>query len=308
MKNLFSLTVLSAAICLGCSTTAPAPTDSAEPLDLPVELVAERPAAVFYPSDYDPDKSYPLVVALHGYGANGAANDLIFGLEERIDREQFILVQPDGTRDQNGRLFWNATPECCMFDDLEPKIDDVGYITQLIDEAQKSFNITPGHVALVGHSNGGYMSYRYACEKPEKIDRIAVLAGSVYLDDADCPSTSATTLLHIHGTADDIIRYDQYPPAGTSVEEDDTDNVHTVGAEESVRRWRVRDKCKDTPVVRDTLDAVEYLDGEETEVTVWNNCDEGRSVTFWKVVEGDHLFLNVTEAFQDGLVEFLVRP
>lgn len=238
-------------LCLGCGASDPQPTNETPAQALPTELVAERPAAVYYPSDYDPGTRYPLVIALHGYGANGAANDLIFGLEERIDREQFILVQPDGTRDQNGRRFWNATPECCMFDDLEPVVDDVAYVTQLIDEAQRHFSIDPSRVALVGHSNGGYMSYRYACEKPDRINRIAVLAGSVVLDDQDCPAGSATTVLHIHGTDDSVIRYDPYPTETTPAEDD---QVHTVGAEETVRRWRVRDGCSETVSSQGTLD------------------------------------------------------
>ena len=44
------------------------------------------------PDDYDPEKAYPTVILLHGYGAN--MNDLA-GLCPAIERERYIFVCPN---------------------------------------------------------------------------------------------------------------------------------------------------------------------------------------------------------------------
>ena len=43
-------------------------------------------------------------------------------------------------------------------------MDDAGYILNLIDEARLRFNVAADRVYLFGHSNGGFMAHKMACE------------------------------------------------------------------------------------------------------------------------------------------------
>ncbi|MFW2388065.1 MAG: alpha/beta hydrolase family esterase, partial [Polyangiales bacterium] len=159
MKNLFSFLVL--AMVLGCDSSSSGG-QSFSP-DPPLVIGGdERPADVDIPNDYDPEVSYPLVMLLHGAGADGATQAGYFQLTNFVDPKQFIMVYPDGTPNDEGRRLWNGAA-CCTADD---EIDDVAYISGLIEEAQETYNIDSKRVYLIGHSNGGFMSFRMACEVP----------------------------------------------------------------------------------------------------------------------------------------------
>jgi polyhydroxybutyrate depolymerase len=177
------------------------------PADPPASVGGERPAAVNAPSDYDPSREYPVVLLLHGYGASGAAQDLFLGVSALADDLDFIAVVPDGTVDAGGSRFWNGTNACCNFGGVE--VDDVAYLRGLIEELDDSYRIDAGRVYALGHSNGGFMSYRLACEASETFVAIASLAGAAFADPGDCvPAEFPVSVLQVHGTLDETIGYD----------------------------------------------------------------------------------------------------
>ncbi len=273
-------------LVLACAT----PEDSGPVYDPdPIVIIGgDRPAAVTLPANYSVDRTWPLVVLLHGYGASGAIQDLVFGLRERVDELGFVLVVPEGTKDTDGNAFWNATPECCDFGNTG--VDDVAYLTALIDEAEARYPVST--VRLVGHSNGGYMSYRMACEVPERLDRIAVLAGAVYADESDCHGTEPVSVLHIHGTLDDSVAYDS--------------TEGHAGAEESVGRWVEKAGCGATPAVLESRDYLDQVDGSETSASQWSGCAGGRDLQLWTATGGDHLWFPTLDAFKDDVAAWLV--
>ena len=68
-------------------------------------------------------------------------------------------------------------PACC--DKYDAKPDDVGYLTGLIDEIiAAGWPVDPKRIYLFGHSNGGYMAHRMACDRADRIAAIICLAGS----------------------------------------------------------------------------------------------------------------------------------
>lgn len=260
-----------------------------------------RPASVVLPADYNIDTEYPLVILLHGFGANAQAQDFIFRLAPRTTDLQFILILPDGTMNAQGSRFWDATPECCNFGG--PPVDDVGYLASLMEEAMEIYAVDPARIRMVGHSNGGYMAYRYACEHPVDVDRIAVLAGSTFIESEACEEPQPIDVLHMHGTRDDTILYPpNLPPDG------DPSKADTIGAEAAVARWAAVAGCSD-------LDLIERRDyhhrlriGEdpaETEILRAGGCRSGHTVELWRGVTADHLYLNTNEAWRDAVATFL---
>lgn len=255
----------------------------------PDEIGGDREAAVILPADYRVDTDYPLVILLHGYGVTADIQEVIFGLGVRVDALQFILVKPEGTVDTSGSQFWNATPECCDFGNTG--VDDVAYLSGLITEARSLYPIST--VAFVGHSNGGYMSYRMACDAPALVDRIAVLAGAVYKDEADCVGTEPVSVLHIHGTLDDSVAYASDPGH--------------AGAVESVERWSTKAACDPEPVVLGMMDHLSNADGEETTVSQWSGCSDGVDVQLWSAEGGDHMFVDARDSFRDDVAGWAVE-
>ena len=67
---------------------------------------------MYFPLDYDKNKAYPLVFKVHGHGGNGGqARKADFGLLAE-EREDFILVAPDGYENEvyGGTRSWNVAP------------------------------------------------------------------------------------------------------------------------------------------------------------------------------------------------------
>ncbi len=246
---------------------------------------AERQVEVVLPEPYDVRQRYPVVVMLHGYGASADIQNVIFGLKQRAPDRGFILIAPEGTEDPSGSQFWNAATECCDFEDTE--VDDIGYISGLIEEAQGLYPVS--HVAVMGHSNGGFMSYRMACERPDLVDRIASLAGTLSSVPSECPGTAPVRVLHMHGTLDDTVAYD-------------TMGAH-LGARDSITHFTTLAGCSG-PTVDGTRDHLSDLDGEETTVEVWS-CPDG-DMQLWTGEGGDHVYLSVNEDYRDQLTDWLV--
>ena len=92
----------------------------------------------------------------------------------------FLYCYPDGTiaGPVGATGFWNATDACCDFGNTG--VDDVGYLRGVIEEIARRFAVDRKRVYLIGHSNGGFMAYRMACESADLIAGIASLAGTTF--------------------------------------------------------------------------------------------------------------------------------
>ncbi len=259
-----------------------------------VTIGGDRPAQLQVPAGYDGSPT-PLVLSLHGYISNGQAHDAYFGLSERVDARGFFLISPDGSREDSALQFrfWNATDACCNFTDRD--VDDVTYLLELIDEAASRFAIDPARVYIVGHSNGGFMAYRMACDAADRVAAVASLAGATFADEARCGATTAVSVLQLHGTLDTVIQF-----GGGDISDDPYPS-----AEETVGRWAARAGCTGPLESLGTTDLVPNLAGEETERLGYSTgCAAGISVRLWRINGGSHTPAFATD-YADRLLDFL---
>jgi polyhydroxybutyrate depolymerase len=252
----------------------------------------ERPASVTVPRDYDPGTTYPLLMVLHGAGADGQTQAGYFQLFPLVDEKQFVMVYPDGTLNAEDRRVWNGAG-CCADDD---SVDDVGYITGLIEEAKQTYNVDPNRVYLMGHSNGGFLSFRLACEASPLFTAMMSLAGGTYWDPADCePGTPPVSVLVVHGTADGTIPYEGSP------------NVYP-GAVAIAERSAESAGCDpNTTTPLGSTDFVPAVPAEETDkVSYSTSCDDGLAVELWTINDGGHIpFFTID--FADQVTDWLFR-
>jgi len=87
-------------------------------------------------------------------------------LDVIADEEGFIVVYPDAS--PGG---WN------IGDAYSPDVDDVGFISALIDTLSRRERIDTLRIYVTGFSLGGMMSYRLAAELSERIAAVAPVAG-----------------------------------------------------------------------------------------------------------------------------------
>jgi polyhydroxybutyrate depolymerase len=157
-----------------------------------------RTYRLYVPSQL-PAGPIPLFVALHGgtgWGDQFATTNHVEGLAES---NGFIVVHPDGVKVVGGRGgVWNGGVCCGVA--ARQDVDDVKFIEAVIDRIGDGFDIDPHRVFAFGHSNGGIMSYRLACELPDRIVGIGVVAGTLGVD--RCLPDQPVSVMHIHGDAD----------------------------------------------------------------------------------------------------------
>lgn len=248
--------------------------DDAEQTPTQIEFGGARPAYLEVPSTYDHTVAHPLLVVLHGYGANGFAQTRYTGVDALIEREGILLIAPDGTVNSDGKQFWNATDACCDFENTQ--VDDVAYISGLIEDISAVWNVDPNRVYVFGHSNGGFMSYRLACDRADLVAGIASLAGATWTDDARCTPSQAVNVLQIHGTADATI-----PFAGSGFH---------PSAQGTTDRWAGYDGCSTAaPEGLPSIDLDVLLPGDETAVQRYQGCPGTTDVQLWSIVGGGHL-------------------
>lgn len=247
------------------------------------------------PQGYDPKVPAPLVMVLHGYGASGLAQNIFFNLGSIADKEGFFLVAPEGTVDGSGKQFWNATDNCCDFE--RKNVDDVAYLTGLVDEIGRYYAIDPKRVFLVGHSNGGAMSFRLGCDASERFAAIVDLAGPFFVDASRCKPKAPVPLLHMHGTADQTV---PYPPTSAG------SRIPNPGAAATVATWAANNGCGATP---DTSSPPLDLDldqpGAETKISKFTGCRDAADVELWTLEGSPHIPFNLTKDLPSIVYRFL---
>lgn len=149
--------------------------------------------AIYLPPDYDPQRSYPLMVMLHGGSANG---NLFLGvvlgnnLSWKRYREHlwdtftprwtpdWIIVAPDGF----GHVMWRFMGEQDVLDVLQ--------------DVQAHYPIDPNRVVLGGLSNGGVGAYHIGMRHASRFAAVMAIAGAPsWSQYAGAPATAAVSRL-----------------------------------------------------------------------------------------------------------------
>jgi len=114
------------------------------------------PYYIYVPLDYDKNRSYPLLVYLHGSGQDDHAL-------ERADfiKDGYIVVAPNG----------RGVSNCFYTKESQEDISDA------IDDVEREFNIDKKRVVLSGFSMGGYGVFRTFIENPDRYSAIAIISG-----------------------------------------------------------------------------------------------------------------------------------
>lgn len=265
----------------------------------------DRPAQLLVPPDYDHTRPLPLLVVLHGYGSSATGVMSFTNLDQLHRQRDVLVIAPEGTVEPKPpmRQFWNATEVCC---DLQASgVDDVGYIRALIAEIRDEYHIDPQRIFVFGHSNGGFMAYRLACELDE-VAAIASLAGASYLNSTDCTPTGEKSVLQIHGTSDTSIYYTGELPFGSCVNAGLSQCMYP-GARASIDRWAIYNQCTgpwtDVPPNIDIV-AHSQLPGEDTYREQFAGCQAGISLALWSIADGSHAPL-MTDDFSLAVFDWL---
>jgi polyhydroxybutyrate depolymerase len=268
-----------------------------------VAIRGQRPVTVHVPPGYRKGRPAPLLVLLHGYSSNAAAVDDYFRLQPVLDERGVLYGVPNGTPDRAGDRFWNATDACC--DLYDSGVDDSGYLQDVIQQAEDRYTVDGRRIFVVGHSNGGFMAYRMACDHSDTVAAIVSVAGAMYDDPRKCSAAQPVSVLQVHGSGDTVVPYQ----GGT------INGVKLPSAMTTARDWATFNGCALSPTNAGRLDVAtdantppgsSPLRGAETRVlTFHQNCKAGSEVQLWTVEGAGHAPAFSAEFARD-LVDFLL--
>lgn len=117
------------------------------------------------------------------------------------DEYGFLLIAPNGTNVKNGngkgdRQNWNDCRIPIEGTNSASMADDVGFVDQLLDWANKNFSVDPNKVYVTGASNGGMMSLRLVTELSDRITAAAIfIANQPVKSDCTAPKNPVPLLM-----------------------------------------------------------------------------------------------------------------
>jgi polyhydroxybutyrate depolymerase len=238
----------------------------------------ERTYIVHIGRSYVPENPVPLIFVLHGGGGSGNSMPGYTGFNAIADRENFILVYPDGIENH-----WNDGRESNLYTTFVENTDDVGFISALIDRLLLDLNIDTERIYATGISNGGMMAHRLGCELSDRIAAIAPVAASIPANMGDIWNPSGRiSVLVINGTDDPLV-----PWEGGDIIIGDEKIGTALSVDETMEFWSEKNGCTAEPIITQLSERVAD-DGTSVQIEAYLECADGADVVLYRVINGGH--------------------
>lgn len=227
-----------------------------------------RSYKLYVPAIYSSNIAVPLLFNFHGYTSNSNEQMFYGDFRNIADTANFLVVHPQGTLDNNNvnhfNVGWGGST-----------VDDVGFTEVLIDSLSAAYSIDQNRIYAVGMSNGGFMSFRLACELSNKIAAVGSVTGSMTPSTlGDCNASHPMPIIQIHGTTDLTVPYNG--SAGW-----------TASVTNILNHWATFNNCSPAPTVVNVPNT-NVLDGSTVEKYTYENGDNCSEVVHFKVTNGQH--------------------
>jgi len=238
----------------------------------------ERAYHLHIPSSYRNSMATPLVVALHGGGGNGQKMATLSRLSLLADQNGFIVAYPEAV-ERN----WNDGRGLSQYRSQRENIDDVGFISRMIDAIADDYNLDEKRVYVTGASNGAMMSLRLGCELADKITAMAPVIGSMPENlVSECAPARPVPLLMINGSDDPLV-----PWEGGYVHFFRKKLGKIISVLQTIDFWVARNGCSPEPQITSEPDT-DPDDGTRVQKSVYARCADGADVVLYEIKGGGH--------------------
>lgn len=231
----------------------------------------DRSYLVHQPRARAAEERTALVIALHGGTGTGRGMEILTGLSALADEQGFVVAYPDGI----GRT-WNDGRGLESFPAMKRGVDDVGFISAMIDELVARANVDPSRVYVTGISNGGHMAHRLGFELSDKIAAIAPVAANIPASVAQSPPSHHMSVMQFFGSED---RHNYWQGGGAA-------GGRSLSVPETMTLWAKRNGCAEIPEVVKLPTLVE--DGTSIRREQYRACASGAEVVLYAVEGGGH--------------------
>lgn len=227
----------------------------------------QREYILYVPSNYTGTTEVPLVFNFHGYGSTHNEQMNYGDFRALSEQEGFLIAHPLGTVDSNGNTHFNVGWGTST-------VDDVGFTSALIDELSSNYMVDQKRIYSTGMSNGGFISYKLACELSDKIAAVASVTGTMTVGQQNnCTTTHPVPIMEIHGTNDTTVPY------GGNSGFESVDNV--------LNFWSNATNTDATPTMT-AIEDTNTTDNSTVEYYVYANGDNGVQIEHFKIINGGH--------------------
>ena len=221
---------------------------------------------VHVPASYSGNEPVPLLLVFHMLTASGRTAEWLTGFNQTAEEQGFIVVYPDGYK-----ATWAEGSNLYAAD--QEDIDDVAFISALIDELAARYVIDREKVYVTGFSSGGFMAQRLGCELGSKVSAIASVGATITNNVLqDCAPQKPMPVLVIHGLEDIDV-----PLNG---------NMDYASVPETVHFWSQHNHCNMLPLTVDEPDRMN--DGTQVKRTVYDDCEDEVQVVLYSIIGGGH--------------------
>lgn len=166
----------------------------------------DRGFLIHVPHNYSLDVYHPVIFALHGGG--GSPENMVKltrgGFNTISEENGVLIVYPEAVEKH-----WNDGRGLDIYYSQRENIDDVKFLSHLINYCIEHYKVDPDRVYFTGMSNGALMCFRLIDEISAKIAAVAPVCGSI--SETIFPYyaiESPLSILIINGTEDPIIPWD----------------------------------------------------------------------------------------------------
>lgn len=161
----------------------------------------KRTYLLHVPKRYQSHRPSPLVICFHGFAEWPAHLMRLSHWNQLADESGFLVVYPFGS---SFPLRWRCNGR---FNKAGEALEDVQFISDLIDQLKKQYNIDEARVYANGLSNGGGMSFLLACQLSERIAAIGSVGGAYMLPWTEYKPKRPVPAMIFHGTADPVVPF-----------------------------------------------------------------------------------------------------
>jgi polyhydroxybutyrate depolymerase len=278
-----SLVVFVVALLSGCARQKFDATTITGPGNYYGSLVVDgldRTYIVHIPLSYDENEPTSLLLALHGGGGSARKMMNLTDFNTLSDKEGFVVVYPQGVENH-----WNDGRTLQNYRTHRENIDDVAFISALIDYLITELNIDETCIYAAGISNGAMMSCRLGCELSHKIAAIAMVVGAMPEDLGEhCSPSEPISVLIMNGTEDPLI-----PWEGGEIRVGNQMLGTTCSVNDTVLYWVTHNSCSPTPVIT-WLPDTDPDDGTRVRKEAYGQGRDETEVILYAIEGGGHMW------------------